>query len=72
MLQVRLAKTLANTEQREAKHLLRELSYLPLAVIQAAACIEASGITVQEYRLRLDNYKELATGHSGDSSKATL
>jgi hypothetical protein len=28
------------------EHLLKELSYLPLAVMQAAACIEASGMTV--------------------------
>jgi hypothetical protein len=46
MLQVRLARPLANAEQGEAEHLLKELSYLPLAVMQAAACIEASGMTV--------------------------
>jgi tetratricopeptide (TPR) repeat protein len=72
MLQVRLAKTLANTEQQEAEHLLKELSYLPLAVMQAAACIEASGITVQEYRSRLEKHKELATEHSGGSSEGRL
>jgi hypothetical protein len=72
MLQVRLAKTLANTEQQEAKHLLRELSYLPLAVMQAAACIEASGMTVQEYRSRLDDHKEPAMEHSGNSSEGKL
>lgn len=49
MLQVCLAKTLANTKQQKAKYLLRELLYLPLAVMQAAACIEASSIIVQEY-----------------------
>ncbi|PZD23481.1 CDC6, Cdc6-related protein, AAA superfamily ATPase [Pyrenophora tritici-repentis] len=48
MLQVRLARPLANTEQQEAEHLLRALSYLPLAVMQAAACIKASGMTVQD------------------------
>jgi hypothetical protein len=72
MLQVRLAKPLANTEQQEAEHLLRELSYLPIAVMQAAACIEASSITVQEYRLRLEDYKELAIEHSGNSSRGKL
>ncbi|KAI1519708.1 kinesin light chain [Pyrenophora tritici-repentis] len=72
MLQVRLAKTLANIEQLEAEHLLRELSYLPLAVMQAAAYIEASGITVQEYRSRLDDYKEPAIEHSGDSSEGRI
>jgi hypothetical protein len=49
MLQVCLARPLAKPKQQEAEHLLRELLYLPLAVMQAAACIKASGITVQEY-----------------------
>ncbi|KAI1666456.1 AAA superfamily ATPase [Pyrenophora tritici-repentis] len=72
MLQVRLARPLANTEQQEAKHLLRELSYLPLAVMQAAACMNASGLTVQQYRSRLDKHKELAIKHSCDSSEGRL
>jgi tetratricopeptide (TPR) repeat protein len=69
MLQVRLARPLVNTEQQEAEHLLEELSYLPLAVIQAAACMKASSMTVQEYRLRLDDHKEPATEHNNDSSE---
>ncbi|KAI2475466.1 AAA superfamily ATPase [Pyrenophora tritici-repentis] len=72
MLQVRLARPLANTEQQEAEHLLRALSYLPLAVMQAAACIKASGMTVQEYRSRLDDHKKLAIEHSGDLSEGKL
>jgi tetratricopeptide (TPR) repeat protein len=72
MLQVRLARPLTNAEQQEAEHLLRELSYLPLAIMQAAACMETSGITVQEYRARLDYQKELATKHSGDSSESDI
>ncbi|CAN9082589.1 unnamed protein product [Alternaria alternata] len=72
MLQVRLARPLANTEQQKAEHMLRELSYLPLAVMQAAACIKASDMTVQEYRSRLDDHKELAIEHSGDSSGGRL
>ncbi|KAF1346399.1 HET-domain-containing protein [Lizonia empirigonia] len=72
MLQVRLARPLANTEQQEAEHLLRALSYLPLAVMQAAACIKASGMTVQEYRSRMDDHKELAIEHSGDLSEGKL
>jgi tetratricopeptide (TPR) repeat protein len=71
MLQVRMARPLANTEQLEAEHLLKELSHLPLAVMQAAACMKASGMTVQEYRSRLGDHKELATEHSGASSEAT-
>ncbi|RII24862.1 hypothetical protein CUC08_Gglean005676 [Alternaria sp. MG1] len=72
MLQVRLERPLPNTEQQEAEHLLRELSYLPLAVMQAAACMKASGMTVQEYRSRLDDHKELAIDHGGDSSEGRL
>ena len=72
MLQVRLARPLANTEQREAEHMLRELSYLPLAVIQAAACMKASSMTVQEYRLQLNQHRQLAIEHSGDSSEGRI
>jgi hypothetical protein len=66
MLQVRLERPITNTKQQEAEHLLKELSYLPLAVLQAAACIKASGITVQEYRSRLDEHKGLITELSGN------
>ncbi|KAI4940161.1 hypothetical protein J4E86_011127 [Alternaria arbusti] len=72
MLQVSLERPITNAEQQEAEHLLRELSYLPLAVMQAAACMKASGMTVQEYRSRLDDYKELTTKHSDDSSRGRL
>ena len=72
MLQVRLERPLANPEQQEAEHLLRALSYLPLAVMQAAACIKASGMTVQEYRLQLDRHKESGIEHSGDSSESRI
>jgi tetratricopeptide (TPR) repeat protein len=68
MLQVCLERPLANNEQQEAEHLLRELSYLPLAVMQAAACMKASSMTAQEYRSRLYDHKELAIDHGGDSS----
>ncbi|OAG00166.1 uncharacterized protein CC84DRAFT_1199692 [Paraphaeosphaeria sporulosa] len=56
MLQTRLATPLSSTEQLEAKNLLGGLLYLPLAVVQAAACINASGMTVQNYRAQLDKY----------------
>jgi hypothetical protein len=71
MLQARLARPLSNTEQQEAEHLLRELSYLPLEVMQAAACMKASGMTVQEYRSRLGNHEELAVD-GGNSSEGRL
>jgi hypothetical protein len=58
MLQNCLTTPLSNTEQQEAMHLLKELSYLPLAVAQAAACMNASGMTVQQYQTQLDEHKE--------------
>ncbi|CAI9636424.1 unnamed protein product [Alternaria burnsii] len=72
MLQVRLARSLANTEQQESEHLLRELFCLPLVVVQVAACMKATNMTVQEYRSRLDHYKGLATEHNGDSSEGRV
>ncbi|KAF1975554.1 hypothetical protein BU23DRAFT_588524 [Bimuria novae-zelandiae CBS 107.79] len=72
MLQSRLVRTLSNIEQQEAELLLRELSYLPLAIVQAAACINASGMTVHKYRAQLDEHKEAATEHSSDSSEDKL
>jgi hypothetical protein len=47
MLQNRLITPLPDAEQQEAMHLLEELSYLPLAVVHAAACMNAGGMTVQ-------------------------
>ncbi|USP76210.1 kinesin light chain 3 [Curvularia clavata] len=72
MLQTRLTTPLSNAEQQEAMHLLRELSYLPLAVVQAAACINASSITVQQYQVQLDKHKEAALEYSNSSSKSEL
>jgi hypothetical protein len=72
MLQTCLARLLASTKQQEAKHLLKELLYLPLAVAQAAACINTSSITLQEYWLQLDEYEERALKYSNNSSKGKL
>jgi hypothetical protein len=72
MLQSRLVTPLSNTEQQEAEHLLRELLYLPLAIAQAAACINASGMTVQEYQSQQDEYKELVLKYSSDTSAGKL
>jgi tetratricopeptide (TPR) repeat protein len=69
MLQNHLMTPLLDTEQHEAKDLLRELSCLPLAIVQAAACMNASSITVQEYRAQLDEHTELALGYSSNPSQ---
>jgi Cdc6-like AAA superfamily ATPase len=72
MLQNHLARPLSDAEQHEAKDLLRELSYLPIAVVQAAACMNASSMTVQEYRAQLDEREELALRYSSDPLEGHL
>jgi hypothetical protein len=72
MLQNRLTTPLLNAEQQEAMHLLRELSYLPLAVAQAAAHINNSSMTVQQYQAQLDQHKEAALKYGDDSSEGEL
>lgn len=66
MLQNHLARPLSNVEQKEADHLLKELSYLPLAVAQAAACMKTSGMTVQEYLSRLDKHTDITFDYSSN------
>jgi hypothetical protein len=72
MLQNRLTTTLSNAEQQEAMHLLRELSYLPLAVAQAAACMNTSRMTVQQYQAQLAEHQQAALKHSDDPSEDQL
>ncbi|KAL6150010.1 hypothetical protein ACJQWK_02937 [Exserohilum turcicum] len=66
MLQSRLTTPLSNAEQPTAIRLLRELSHLPLAVSQAAACINASNVTVQQYQARLHDHDQAALKYSND------
>jgi tetratricopeptide (TPR) repeat protein len=72
MLQNRLARTLSTIEQQEAEQLLSEISHLPLAVVQAAACMKTSGMTVQKYRSQLEEHNKLVLEHSGGSSENKL
>ena len=69
MLRNRVATPFSNTEQQVAMHLLRELLYLPLAIAQAAACIRASSMTVQQYQAQLDHHKDAALKYSNNLSK---
>jgi tetratricopeptide (TPR) repeat protein len=66
MLQNRLTRPLSNAEQPEAIRLLRELSHLPLAVSQAAACMNASNMTVQQYQAQLHKHNQAALEQSND------
>jgi tetratricopeptide (TPR) repeat protein len=69
MLQSRLARPLSDAEQLGAMRLLRELSHLPLAVSQAAACMNASDMTVQQYQAQLHEHSQAALEHSNDLRK---
>ncbi|KAH7061799.1 kinesin light chain [Paraphoma chrysanthemicola] len=66
MLESHLPTLLSGSVQQEAQLLLRELSYLPLAVVQAAAYITARSITLPEYRLLVAKQKEAAPGHGSE------
>jgi tetratricopeptide (TPR) repeat protein len=66
MLQNRLTTLPSNAEQQDAMHLLGELSHLPLAIVQAAAHMNANSMTVQQYQAQLDQHKEAAVEHSDD------
>jgi tetratricopeptide (TPR) repeat protein len=72
MLQNRLTSALSNAEQQNAVHLLGQLSYLPLAVVQTAACINAGEMTIQEYQAQLDEHKRAAFKYNDDSFKGDL
>jgi tetratricopeptide (TPR) repeat protein len=67
MLRNRLTMPLSDAEQQDAMHLLSNLSHLPLAVVQAAACMNASHMTVQHYQAQLDQHKKAALKYSDDS-----
>jgi tetratricopeptide (TPR) repeat protein len=69
MLQSRMAMPFSNTEQQTTMHLLKELLYLPLAIAQAAAYMNASSMTVQQYQAQLDQHKDAALQYSDNSSE---
>jgi hypothetical protein len=66
MLQSRLSRPLSNAVQQEAMHLLGELFHLPSAVAQAAACMNVSGMTVQQYQAQLARHRQALLEYSHD------
>jgi tetratricopeptide (TPR) repeat protein len=72
MLQNCLSRPLLNTEQHALNVLLRELLYLPIAVVQAAACMDVSSLTVQEYQAQLHKHREVALESSSDLPQEKL
>ncbi|KAF2680652.1 kinesin light chain [Lentithecium fluviatile CBS 122367] len=63
-LQNYLKTPILESEQQEARPLLQELSYLPLAIVQAAAYINTRNTTLGHYRLQLLRQKEEARERS--------
>lgn len=62
----------SGNEQEEAELLLQELSYLPLAIVQAAAYINTRNMTLQEYRSQLDGRKIPALEDGSELLKTNL
>ncbi|KAF2820888.1 hypothetical protein CC86DRAFT_303869 [Ophiobolus disseminans] len=69
MFEKYLNTPLSESEQQEAKLLLQELLYLPLAIVQAAACINNKGLKVSEYRLQMDWQIKHGFKHSDEVTK---
>jgi tetratricopeptide (TPR) repeat protein len=73
MLQNYLITPVSGAEQQEATLLLKELSYLPLAIVQAAAYINNTGeITLLHYRSQVMKQKEEALELSSELSEDKL
>ncbi|KAH7085888.1 kinesin light chain [Paraphoma chrysanthemicola] len=72
VLQNRLSRPLLSTEQQDLNVLMMQLLYLPLAIVQAAACMNASNMTVHEYQAQLGKQRELALESNRNSHQGTL
>ncbi|KAF2676251.1 kinesin light chain [Lentithecium fluviatile CBS 122367] len=72
MLENYLNTSVSRGEQQEAKLLLQELLYLPLAIVQAAAYINTRNITLQDYRSQLLKHKEEVLKHRSELSERKL
>ncbi|KAF2731442.1 HET-domain-containing protein, partial [Polyplosphaeria fusca] len=72
VLENHVEASLTATEQQEARLLLRELSYLPLAIVQAAAYINTRNITPREYRSLVARQKEAVPERDSELPKDGL
>jgi tetratricopeptide (TPR) repeat protein len=66
MFEKYLDPLLSESEQQEAKLLLQELLYLPLAIVQAAACINNTKLKVPEYRSQVGTQMKHGFEHSDE------
>jgi tetratricopeptide (TPR) repeat protein len=69
MLENYLGNVISESDKHEAKLLLNELSYFPLAIVQAASYITATGATLQEYRAKLNRLSDTASEYSRELPK---
>jgi tetratricopeptide (TPR) repeat protein len=72
MLENYLNNPVPESDYHEAKHLLQELSYLPLAIVQAAAYINTRDMTLRDYRSQLEVRMGQAPKRSNESSENKL
>jgi hypothetical protein len=72
MLDNYLSTPISQSDQQDAELLLQELSYLPLAIVQAAAYMNVGSITLQNYRSELGRHKELGLKHSSNAPEDPL
>jgi hypothetical protein len=72
MFEKYLDTPLSKSKQQEAKLLLQELFYLPLAIVQAAACINNTGLKVPQYRSQLGGQMRRAFKHSDEVAEDKL
>jgi hypothetical protein len=61
-----------SNEQEKADLLLKELAYLPLAIVQAAAYINVNKISLQEYQLLLTERKKEMVGPIDEESQIVI
>ncbi|KAF7511136.1 hypothetical protein GJ744_005367 [Endocarpon pusillum] len=72
MLENYLNTSVPTSEKQEMQLLVKELSYLPLAIVQAAAYINHENITLKDYRSQLVNQKEGALELSSELPEGKL
>ncbi|KAF2834451.1 kinesin light chain 3 [Patellaria atrata CBS 101060] len=72
MLENYLNTPVLRSEREEAKLLLQELLYLPLAIVQAVAYMNTRNITLQKYRSQLVRRKKETLEYDSELSKDKL
>jgi hypothetical protein len=66
MLENYLNTAISESDKHEAELLLNELSYFPLAIVQAANYMTTTGVTLQEYRSNLNRLSDTTLEYSSE------